>query len=322
MLKVAIIFGGFSGERQISEKSAAFVYECLRESYECYLIDIDTKQWSCIIDQQKYAVDKNDFSVDINGKKLKFDIVFNVLHGSPAEDGKLPAYFEMLNIPFTGPSSLPAALTMDKYLTNSVLKYHGISCPPSLIVRKGEIIQTEEIIGKFQLPLFVKPNQSGSSLGVSKVKNFNELTEAVSVAFQHGNEVVVEQGILGREFSCGVYLHQSKIIPLPVTEIVSHNEFFDFAAKYLNQSDEITPANISQHQLEVLQNTAVRVFKILKLKSFARIDMILTTENIPFVLEVNTVPGLSPQSIIPQQLKAAGLEPSEFFDLMIRNELT
>lgn len=318
---VAVIFGGYSGESAISEQSAATVIRCLSSHYEVYPVRITKEKWVVEKDGHHWPVDKNDFSYLAGKSKISFDVIFNAIHGTPAEDGKLPAYFELIGLPYTGPSSFSAALTMNKYLTNAILREHGVRVAKSKLIKSHEKNYASVVVKELQLPVFVKPNNSGSSLGVSKVKEYSHLPEAIEMALRHSDEVIIEEAIKGREFSCGVYVWQEKVFALPVTEIISHNEFFDYAAKYQNQSDEITPAHIDEQWKNSIQDTAVKVFHLLNLKSFARVDFIVTEQGEPYVLEVNTVPGLSDKSIIPQQLKAAHIPLDQFFCQMIENEL-
>ncbi|CAG0981120.1 D-alanine-D-alanine ligase [Flavobacteriales bacterium] len=318
---IAIVAGGFSSESEISLKSAAVVKKYLNPGlYNCYIINITENHWIAEVDNQKINIDKNDFSVTINKFKITFDAVFNAIHGSPGENGLLPSYFEMLQIPYTGPSPLAAALTFNKWFCNTFLKQAEILCAASVIVKKGEAYKTEKILSKTGLPCFVKPNNGGSSFGVTKVKKAEELEAAIHKALEHDCEAIVESFLEGKEVTCGVYKYQGKTIALPITEIISNNEFFDYAAKYKGESAEITPANIPTRLYSEIQNITVNAFNLLGLKSFARIDFILVN-NKPFLLEVNTVPGLSEQSIVPQQVKASGMELSTFFGQLLEAEL-
>lgn len=318
---IAIVAGGFSSESEISLKSAAVVKKYLNpDLYNCYIINITENHWIAEVDNQKINIDKNDFSMTISKHKITFDAVFNAIHGSPGENGLLPSYFEMLRIPYTGPSPLAAALTFNKWFCNTFLQQAGIHCALSVIVKKGEAYKTENVLSKTGLPCFVKPNNGGSSFGVTKVKKTEELEAAIHKALEHDCETIIESFLEGKEVTCGVYKYKGKTMALPITEIISNNEFFDYAAKYKGESAEITPANISNRLSDEVQKITTNAFDVLGLKSFARIDFIIVNEK-PILLEVNTVPGLSEQSIVPQQVKASGMELSVFFDLLVKEEL-
>jgi D-alanine-D-alanine ligase len=227
----------------------------------------------------------------------------------------------MLKIPYTGPSPLAASLTFNKWFCNTFLKQTGITCATSVIVKKGKTFVTEEILLKTKLPCFVKPNNGGSSFGVTKVKKPEELEAAINKALEHDTEAIIESFLEGIEVTCGVYKFNGKTIALPITEIISKNEFFDYAAKYQGDSEEITPARIPDELTKEIQEITINAFDILNLKSFARIDFIIV-QNKPYLIEVNTVPGLSEQSIVPQQVKAVGLNLSAFFEMIIEDQLS
>ncbi len=319
---IGILAGGYSSESEISLKSAAVVKKFLNpEKYNSFIINISKETWSTEFENKKIQINKNDFSLELNNQKIKFDVVFNAIHGSPGENGLLPSYFEMLKIPYTGPSTLSASLTFNKLFCNTFLKQTGITCATSVIVKKGEAFVAEEIILKTKLPCFVKPNNGGSSFGVTKVKKAEELEFAINKALEHDTEAIIESFLEGTEVTCGVYRFKEKTVALPITEIVSKNEFFDYAAKYQGDSEEITPARISDELTKEIQEITIKAFNVLALKSFARIDFIIV-QNKPYLIEVNTVPGLSEQSIVPQQVKAAGINLSAFFEMMIEEELS
>ncbi len=313
MKNIAIIMGGYSSEFEISLKSGNVVYESLDHNiYKIYKVLIKPEGWFGIIDNQEIGIDKNDFSLDANGNKIKFDVVFNAVHGTPGEDGLLQAYFELLSIPQTSCDYYQAALTFNKRDLLSVLKPYGIKSANSYYLNKGEKIDTDGIVAAVGLPCFVKPNRSGSSFGISKVKHAEELPIAIEVAYKEDNEILIESFLDGTEVSVGVIQYQDEIKVLPLTEIVSDNEFFDYEAKYLGKSQEITPARISDALSLKVGNIAKKAYEILKMKGFSRSEFIIVNDE-PFMLEMNTVPGMTAESLIPQQAAAAGISLQELF---------
>jgi D-alanine-D-alanine ligase len=316
---IALVDGGFSHEEQVSLKSAANVYQQLNHDlYEVVRIRINKDGWNAHLDDRIIPVDKNDFSVQTGSRKIKFDAVFMMIHGTPGEDGKLQAYFEMLGIPVTTGNSLAAALSFNKYACNKYLQAHGIPIAKSRLLLSPSDFNQAELINEIGLPCFVKPNDGGSSFGTSKVTLAEKLKEAVKLAFHHGKEVLVESFLAGREVTNGVYKDKNGLHVLPITEIKTDNEFFDFNAKYMGQSQEITPADLPEQLTEQIQQTSLQVYRYLNLKGIARVDYIIT-ENGPILLEVNTVPGQSAASIIPQQAKAAGMQVSELYQAVLED---
>ncbi|NUY82145.1 D-alanine--D-alanine ligase [Flavobacterium sp. MAH-1] len=314
MKKIAIVMGGYSSEYEISLKSGNVVYDYLDKSrYRGYRIHIFKDKWVYVDDSnQEFPIDKGDFSVTVNGEKIEFDAVFNAIHGTPGEDGLLQAYFELLGIPQNSCDYYQAALTFNKRDLLSVLKPYGIKTATSFYLNKGDHIDTSEIVKKVGLPCFVKPNKSGSSFGISKVKTEAELPIAIEVAYKEDNEIIIESFLDGTEVSVGVINYQGEIIVLPITEIVSENDFFDYEAKYLGKSQEITPARISEELAEKVRSTAKRAYEVLKMKGFSRSEFILVNGE-PHMLEMNTIPGLTTESLIPQQARAAGITLEELF---------
>lgn len=306
--------GGYSSEYEISLKSGNVVYDYLDKSrYRGYRIHIFKDKWVYVDDSnQEFPIDKGDFSVTVNGEKIEFDAVFNAIHGTPGEDGLLQAYFELLGIPQNSCDYYQAALTFNKRDLLSVLKPYGIKTATSFYLNKGDHIDTSEIVKKVGLPCFVKPNKSGSSFGISKVKTEAELPIAIEVAYKEDNEIIIESFLDGTEVSVGVINYQGEIIVLPITEIVSENDFFDYEAKYLGKSQEITPARISEELAEKVRSTAKRAYEVLKMKGFSRSEFILVNGE-PHMLEMNTIPGLTTESLIPQQARAAGITLEELF---------
>ncbi len=315
MKNVAIIMGGYSSEYKISLKSGEVVYNHIDKSkYNTYKIHILNEGWFYVDDENnRFAIDKNDFSANINGEKVVFDVVFNAIHGTPGEDGLIQAYLKLLNIPQTSCNYYQSALTFNKRDMLSVLKPYGIKTAISYYLNQGDTILEDQIIQRVGLPCFVKPNKSGSSFGISMVKESEQLLPAIEKAYAEDDEIIIESYLKGTEVSVGVIKYQDETIVLPITEIVSENEFFDYEAKYEGKSNEITPARISEEEKAKIENVAKRIYTILKMDGFSRSEFILVG-NEPFLLEMNTVPGLTAESILPQQAKEAGISLNELFE--------
>lgn len=314
MKNIAIIMGGYSSEFEISLKSGNVVYQYLdKTKYNGFRIHILKEKWVYVDDNNKeFPIDKNDFSVTVDGTKIKFDAVFNAIHGTPGEDGLMQAYFDLIHLPQSSCDYYQAALTFNKRDMLSVLKPYGIKCATSYYLNKGETINTAEIVSKVGLPCFVKPNKSGSSFGISKVKTEAELPIAIEVAYKEDMEIIIESFLDGTEVSVGVINYKGKVTVLPITEIVSENDFFDYEAKYLGKSQEITPARISNEVAEKVNAVAKRCYEILNMKGFSRSEFILVHDE-PYMLEMNTIPGLTTESLIPQQAKEAGISLEDLF---------
>ena len=315
MKNVAIIMGGYSSEYQISLTSGNVVYQYLdKTKYNPFRVHIFKDKWVLVDDEgQEHHVDKHDFTVNLHDTKLKFDVVFNAIHGTPGEDGLMQAYLQLLNIPQTSCDYYQAALTFNKRDLLSVLKPYGIKTAVSHYLNLGDVINENAIIEKVGLPMFVKPNKSGSSFGISKVKTREELLPAIETAYKEDNEIIIESFLDGPEVSVGVINYGGEVRVLPITEIVSENDFFDYEAKYLGKSQEITPARISPELTEKVSAVAKRVYEILKMKGFSRSEYIIV-DNEPHLLEMNTIPGLTTESILPQQAREAGISLTELFD--------
>lgn len=315
MIKVAVVMGGYSSEKDISFKSGEIVFQHLNKSiYKPYRVHILTDIWQVILeDNSTYEINKHDFSAIIHGEKIVFDVVFNAIHGTPGEDGLLPAYFKLLNIKHTSCNYYQSALTFNKRDMLSVLKPYGIKTAISYYLNKGEAILESEIIQKVGLPCFVKPNRSGSSFGISMVKDVKDLHSAIEKAFKEDTQIIIESYLKGTEVSVGVINFKNEIIVLPITEIVSENDFFDYQAKYEGKSSEITPARISEQEKIAVEEIAKRIYKILNIEGFSRSEFIIV-DGQPFLLEMNTLPGLSQQSILPQQAAKAGISLEALFD--------
>lgn len=314
MKKIAIIMGGYSSEYKISLTSGNVVYQNLdKTKFKGYRIHIFKEKWVYVDDNHaEFPIDKNDFSVSVNNEKITFDCVFNAIHGTPGEDGLMQAYFELLGIPQNSCDYYQAALTFNKRDLLSVLKPYGIKSATSYYLNLGDEIRQDEILEKVGLPCFVKPNKSGSSFGISKVKTKDELLFAIANAYKEDNEIIIESFLDGTEVSVGVINYKGETVVLPITEIVSENDFFDYEAKYLGKSQEITPARISEDIAEKIRAVAKKAYTILKMSGFSRSEFILV-DGEPFMLEMNTIPGLTNESLIPQQAKAAGISLEDLF---------
>ena len=315
--------GGYSSEVEISLKSGKTVMANLdRDKYEPYAIEILKEDWTCELeDGTSVPVNKEDFTITIEDTVVSFDAAFNTIHGTPGEDGLLQAYLQLMNVPQTACNFYQAALTFNKRDCISALKPYGIKTAANFYINKGDFIDKKAIIEKVGLPCFVKANKAGSSFGVTKVYAAEELQAAIDNAYKEDDEIIIESFLDGTEVSVGVINFQGKVMALPVTEIVSENDFFDYEAKYQGKSQEITPARLTAHQTREVQDLAEKVYKVLKLKGITRAEFIFHNGE-PHFLEVNTTPGLSPASIIPQQAKVAGISLTELFDSVIQAVLT
>ena len=319
---IAIIMGGFSSEYKISLKSGNVVYEALdKKKYNAFRVHIFKDRWIYVDDSNlEYLIDKNDFSFTIEKTKITFDCVFNAIHGSPGEDGFMQGYLELLKIPQTSCSMYQAGLTFNKRDCLSVLKPYGIKTALSYYLNMGDSVNEEAIVAKVGLPCFVKANKAGSSFGITKVYKKEELKNAIDVAFKEDDEIIIEEFLDGTEVSVGVITYKGKTRVLPITEIVSDNDFFDYKAKYLGESQEITPARITKEQEKKVREVAKQVYDTLKLSGFSRSEYIFK-DGEPHLLEVNTVPGLTKESILPQQAAKAGISLVDLFDNAIEEAL-
>jgi D-alanine-D-alanine ligase len=323
MKNIAIIMGGYSSEYKISLISGNVVYQFLdKTKYNGFRIHIFKEKWVYVDEHDaEFPIDKNDFSTTVNGTKITFDCVFNAIHGTPGEDGLMQAYFELIGMPQSSCDYYQSALTFNKRDLLSVLKPYGIKTATSYYINKGEHIDTAKIVKAVGLPCFVKPNKSGSSFGISKVKTAAELPIAIEVAYQEDNEIIIESFLDGTEVSVGVINYKGEIVVLPITEIVSENDFFDYEAKYHGKSQEITPARISEEMTQRVSEVAKRAYEVLKMKGFSRSEFIFV-DGEPHMLEMNTIPGLTTESLIPQQAKAAGISLEDLFSNAIELALT
>ena len=306
---VAVVMGGYSDEYKVSLKSGQLIYDSLdRDLYNVYKIVILKDEWYFLDENEnKFPINKGDFSVSLNSNEtLKFDVCFNIIHGTPGENGILQAYWAAIGQTYTGCDFYQSALTFNKKDTLAVLSKYGIPSAKSVYLRKGQDINVDEIVDHLQLPVFVKPNQSGSSLGISKVKEKSELIAATEIAFKEDDEILIESFLDGMEVSVGVIDFKGETIVLGITEIVPQNEFFDYEAKYEGASEEITPARIDAETTKRVEEIAKRAYDSLGMSGFSRSEFILMN-NIPYMLEMNTNPGFSPASILPQQAKIYGI---------------
>lgn len=315
---VAVITGGNAAELDISIASAQVVYQNLDKSlYNVFIVDITNQPWIAKQDEIEYEVDLNYFSIP--SLAIHFDVAFIAIHGTPAEDGKIQGYFDLLSIPYSACSVLASAVTFDKNLTKKLLQDLPLQLAESILLRDNKV-DVDAFQTHFELPLFVKPNKNGSSYGVSKVKAWDELSIAVDNAFRFDNEVLIEEFIEGRELACGIAKLNNELICFPITEIISENEFFDYEAKYEGKSKEITPAEIDETIKSNCHQLTKAIYTELQLSGACRVDYFLTKNQL-YLVEVNTIPGLSAASILPQQAVAHGLSLSEFFGQLIEESL-
>lgn len=321
MKNIAILTGGDSEERVISLQSGQVVHDHLpADRFRSFLIDVQKADWHEVKSGQQ--VDKNDFSLTLDGEKIHFDCAFAALHGSPLEDGKMQGYLEMLGIPYTCCDGYGSALTMNKHNTKQQLAQYGAERVPlakSLLVRRGEEFSPDQLLS-LGLPLFVKPNSHGSSFGVSKVKKAEQLMQALDEAWKYSDSVVVESFLPGREFGNGALRVNGEVVVLPITEIIPETEFFDFAAKYEGKSKEVTPADLPDDLAQQCQARTRFLYDVLECRGVVRFDYILVGDRF-YLLEANTIPGISPASIVPQQARAHGWELGAFFTLLIEEAM-
>lgn len=317
---IALITGGYSGESVISYQTAATIEKNIdADKWNCYTIDITPKGWFYNTPGgEKISIDKNDFSLTIDDKKITFDAVLVGLHGTPGEDGKLQGYFDCLNIPYTTCDAASSALTFNKRYTVAVAAFAGMHVAKSLHLFKNIPVPVTDILKELKLPVFVKPNNGGSSIGMSKVTDADDLQAALDKAFKEDEQVLVEEFIKGREFTIGVFKSKGKVIALPITEIITQNKFFDYEAKYNGASEEITPANVEESIAEKVRLAAKKAYAVFNCKGIVRIDFIYDeASGEPYMLEINTVPGQTEASLVPQQVRAMGWTLKEFYSALI-----
>lgn len=315
---IGVIMGGYSSEFEISLHSGEVVYASLsKKNYNVYRIHILKEKWVHKLDSlEEFEVNRADFSFSDGKNTIHPDVVFNAIHGTPGEDGLLPAYFQLIGMPHTSCDYYQSALTFNKRDCLSVLKSYGVRCANAYYLNQGTEINEEEIVKKVGLPCFVKPSRSGSSFGISKVKTMEELLPAIEKAYSEDAEILIETCLLGTEVSVGVIQFNGEVVVLPVTEIVSENEFFDYEAKYLGKSQEITPARISKEETALVKAEAKNIYTLLNISGLSRSEFIIQ-DGKPYFIEINTNPGLSQESIIPKQVRAAGISLTDLFGNMV-----
>jgi D-alanine-D-alanine ligase len=321
---IALVTGGFSGEAVISYKSAVTIDNNLdREKFDVYKIDVRPEGWFYESEGRKIEIDKNDFSLLLDGRRIEFDAVFIGMHGTPGEDGKLQGYFDTLNIPYTSCDAATSALTFNKRFTVAIAAFSGINVAKSEVLIKNNFQSPDEVANKLRFPVFVKPNNGGSSIGMSKVNQLSdEFGTAIEKAFKEDDQVLIEEFIAGREFTVGVFKTKGNIIVLPITEVISQKDFFDYEAKYEGASSEVTPAEVDEVAADKIRDAAKNIYQVFNCRGVVRIDFIYNEEaKQPFMLEINTIPGQSEASIIPQQVRAMGWSLKEFYTKLVEEAL-
>lgn len=320
---IALVAGGDSSEAVISFKSAQQIAQVIdADRYTCYTIFIKGTEWTVKQDgQPDIAIDKNDFSFTLNGQKVTFDCALIMIHGTPGENGLLPSYFDLIRLPYTGCRAFTSALTFDKYATKKYLEGEGVDMARGYLFRRGQQVDTAALVEELGLPVFVKPNASGSSFGVTKVKQLDELQAAIDNAFTEGDSILIEECITGIELGNGLIKTPSKALVFPVTEIVPKKEFFDYEAKYTSgMSEEITPARIPDEVTDRVQELSSHIYDVLGCRGIVRVDYIYSNDKLYFI-EINTIPGMSQASIVPQQVRTMGLELRDVLTLEIEDAI-
>lgn len=318
-LKIALLAGGDSPERAIALQSAAQIEQALdHDKYDITLIDLHHRNWHYTApDGREWQVDKNDFSLTVEGVRKSFDYALIIIHGTPGEDGRLQGYLDMMGIPYSSCSMLSSVITFDKITTKRTLAGH-VNLAREVFLRRGEACDPEKIVRELGLPLFVKPNANGSSFGVTKVHTAEELPAAIAAAFAQGDEILIEECITGQEIGCGVMIAGGREYIFPETEIVPKNDFFDYEAKYTaGRSEEITPARITPEIRAKLNRMTLDAYRICRCSGVVRVDFIVTPEGKPYFIELNSIPGMSPGSVVPKQAHAMGMSLGALYDLII-----
>ncbi|MBQ7952797.1 MAG: D-alanine--D-alanine ligase [Alistipes sp.] len=323
-LKVALLAGGNSSEREIALGSANQIASALDSvKYDVKVIDLHYRNMTYTApDGTEWEVDKNDFSLTVAGEKIVFDYALIIIHGTPGEDGKLQGYLDMMGIPYSSCSQTSSTITFDKISTKRAVAGRGINLAREVFICRGDKVEPQAIVDKLGLPIFVKPNASGSSFGVTKVTSVEQIEAAVEAAFAESDQVLIEECIVGREFGCGVVVTEDREILLPITEIVSKRDFFDYQAKYTEGlSDEITPAQISEDVRKKLNRMTLEAYRACRCSGIVRIDFIVTQAGEPYMIEINSIPGMSSGSIVPKQVREAGMTLGELYDIVIADSL-
>lgn len=323
---IAIVCGGDSSEHDVSMRSAQGIYSFFdKERYNVYIVDVKGQDWHVQLANDTIAqIDKNDFTFVCDGKVVEFDYAYITIHGTPGENGLMQGYFDLLHVPYSTSGVLVEAMTFDKYVLNNYLRGFGVNVADSILVRRGEEVDENEVARRLGMPCFVKPAADGSSFGVSKVKEPDQLAAALRVAFMESNEVMIERYMQGTEISIGCYKTKEKSVVFPATEVVTSNEFFDYAAKYNGQVQEITPARIADATAKAVAEETSRIYDILHCNGIIRIDYIITKDaegnDCINMLEINTTPGMTATSFIPQQVRAAGLDITRVLSEIVENQ--
>ena len=323
-LRIALLAGGNSSEREIALQSAAQIEQALdKAKYDVKVIDIYHRDWFYTEENgERYPLDKNDFSLTVEGVRYEFDYALIIIHGTPGEDGRLQGYLDIMGIPYSSCSMVSSAITFDKESTKLAVAARGIRVAKEIFLHRGDRVDEEEIVAQLGLPLFVKPNASGSSFGVTRVTEKEQIAAAVEEAFSESDDVLIEEFIAGREMGCGVLITKEREYLFPITEIVSKKAFFDYEAKYTEgMSDEITPADITPEVKEKLNRMTREAYKACRCRGVVRIDFIVMPDGEPCLIEVNSIPGMSSGSIVPKQAKAMGISLGELFDLVISDTM-
>lgn len=323
---IAIVCGGDSSEHDVSMRSAEGIASFIDpDRYNIYKVEVRAGKWEALLpDGNRSAVSKDDFSFQVAGSRVRPDFAYITIHGAPGENGELQGYFDLIKMPYSTSGVLVEAMTYDKFVLNNYMRAYGVSVADSLLVKTGrdKEVSDEEIVERIGLPCFVKPSRGGSSFGTTKVKTIEALRPAIDLALKEGEDVMVEAFMDGMELTCGCYKTREKSVVFPITEVVSKNEFFDYAAKYNNESDEITPARISARLAERVSKLTSMLYDILGCYGIIRIDYIITAGDKINLLEINTTPGMTATSFIPQQVRAAGLDIRDVMTDIIEDKLT
>ena len=322
MKNIAILGGGNSSEYEVSLGSAANVLNALKGmDYNLYSVHVRGTEWNCVAeDGTQTVVDKNDFSTTIAGVKVKFDYALIMIHGTPGENGLMPAYFEMMGIPYSSCDSTCSMITFNKSVTKKMLRGLDVNMAREIVINRHQSVNPAEIVAQLGLPMFVKPDASGSSCGVTKVAKVEDIMPAIEHAFTESSRVLIEEFIEGREMGCGTIVTRESEMVFPVTEIVSKKDFFDYEAKYQGMSEEITPADIEESVRKELERQSLLIYKQLSCRGVVRIDFIVK-KGVPYFIEINTIPGMSSQSIVPQQVAALGMTTGQLWDMVIRDTI-
>lgn len=322
---IAIVCGGDSSEHDVSMRSAEGLYSFFdKDRYNVYIADIKGQDWHVDLDGRTIPIDKNDFSFVLDGKAVVFDYAYITIHGTPGENGLMQGYFDLLHLPYSTSGVLVEAMTFDKYVLNNYLRGFGVNVADSILLRRGESYDESAVERRLGMPVFVKPASDGSSFGVSKVKNADQLAPALRVAFMESDEVMIESYLKGTEISIGCYKTRQKSVVFPATEVVSKNEFFDYDAKYNGDVKEITPARLSEETARKVADETSKIYDILHCNGIIRIDYIITKDengnDKVNMLEINTTPGMTATSFIPQQVRAAGLDIKDVLTDIVENQ--